>query len=66
MYKSETQLEERLAGMPEDALLLAAALTAALVEYRRQTHHGRKHWHASAARANWRSIARWEQLQERG
>jgi len=54
------RVEVQPAGHPEEGPLLAAALAAALVEYRSRLD-GKGHTPASTG-ANWQAMARWEQL----
>jgi hypothetical protein len=54
--------EERLAVDVEQGPLLAAALAAALVEYRRYVRQQNKHAGPDSSRTNWRIVSRLEQL----
>jgi len=58
----ETRAVERFALDPEDESLLAAAIAALLVEYGRYIARQDKENGASNNQANWRLMARWEQL----
>lgn len=62
MAKPDTVVEEEPRGEPEEGVLLAVALAAALVEYRQ--HRERQNGHSSPGRngTNWRMMSRWEQL----
>jgi hypothetical protein len=50
----------------EDQALLAAALAAALVEYRRHVRQRSMAEHTTSAENNWRTMACWERLRGRG
>jgi hypothetical protein len=53
-------VQEQPAGDPEGRALLAAALAAALVEYRSRIDGANPR--PARAGANWQAMARWEQL----
>lgn len=50
----------------DDDALLAAALAATLVAYRRHVDQSAGPGSECAARSNWRILGRWEQLGRRG
>jgi hypothetical protein len=62
MAKPNTVVDQRPKREPEEGVLLAVALAAALVEYRR--HKERQGGQSSLGHngTNWRVMARWEQL----
>jgi hypothetical protein len=56
-------ITREMPGQDQDsALLLAAALAAALVEYGRYTDRRPGQEDGQGTQANWRMMARWEQL----
>ena len=63
MEGSATQTEELLRTGSEDEALLAA-LAATLVEYRRRLDSEDAHGGSNGLGGNWRTLARWEQLQD--
>jgi hypothetical protein len=62
MMRSGTASAEPSLTDPEEGPLLAAALAAALVEYRRHVEQGSDPGHAGGTGTRWRMLARWEQL----
>jgi hypothetical protein len=63
MEESAAQTEELLRSGSEGEALLAA-LAATLVEYRRRLDPEKAHGGSNASGGNWRTLARWEQLQD--
>ena len=64
MEESAAQTEERLRTGSEGEALLAA-LAATLVEHRRRLDLESAHGGSNGTGGNWRTLARWEQLQDR-
>ena len=51
------------AAVADEGPVLLAALAAALVEYRRHVEPANPHSTPEGVGSNWRSLARWDQLQ---
>jgi hypothetical protein len=68
-WDTATELRTMTDGLswvePDEGALLAAALAATLVEYRRYVGQSEGHLGPAGAKANWRMAARLEQLRGR-
>ena len=65
VHTTETVQEQPKVNL-EDQALLAAALAAALVEYRRHARRRSVDEHSTGVGNNWRTMACWERLRGRG
>jgi hypothetical protein len=62
MVTSRQKDHEQLQGELDEGQLLAAALVAALVEYRQHVRQPNEHEKQPGTRTNWRMMSRWQQL----
>lgn len=62
MVASRQKVNEELQGEWDEGRVLAAALVAALVEYRQYVRQPNEHEELPETRTNWRMMSRWQQL----
>lgn len=62
MVASRQKDHEQLQGALDEGQLLAAALVAALVEYRQRVRQPNEHEKLPETWTNWRMMSRWQQL----